>query len=276
VSAEGWRERPEAEVIAEVAREGVAETYPIDPEILHAALLPYPGARVEILDLEKHRARPTRARGTYRPATVKALIDYVGAHYDEAATTVWVDREGPAVRVILDDHAGSPGWRDHQAVLTLERTPEWQHWRRHDGTMLPQQQFAEHLEDGIREIVLPDAATMLEVAQSIQGTTGVEFKAGQRLQSGEVALQYVETTDARAGRKGDLEIPAEFTLEVAPFYGEAAQPVNARLRYRIAQGGVQLGYRLERPVEVELTALRGIADRLAEPFARVYMGRPAE
>lgn len=132
----------------------------------------------------------------------------------------------------------------------------------------------------VYSLVLPANAQQhtldLEIAQSVQGKTKADWKTARRLDNGEVSFAYQEEIQASAGRSGHLEIPATFTLAIAPFYGEQPYEISARLRYRIREGHLSIGYKLDRPHEVLLAVLGGIAVRLREQdgFANVYMGAP--
>jgi uncharacterized protein YfdQ (DUF2303 family) len=249
---------------------------------LYSVLVPA-GARHELVDvndlLERLELTPKRAKGTVAPQTVDDFARYVTRHDDTDRTTIWVDADGRAVTAVLNDHAGTTsdaGWGDHRAQLRLKLTPEWQRWASHDAAYLDQEAFAEHIELGLPEIVQPDAADMLEVAQHIEGTKSAEFKGGHRLQSGAVAIEYVETVAARAGAKGDLEIPARFKLAIAPFLGEQPVELWARFRYRIRGDKLVLGYLLERPEDVIRQSVDDIAQRLVATFGeqRVFVGTP--
>ena len=268
----------EAEVVADLARQA-GEPCAVDPNGGHV-LVVEDHQHVEEIDFERFLPTPRRTTGVYTPADANSFIDYVGRHVDATHTTIWVDQIGCKVAAIINDNGQrdgdtqSPGWGDHRAELALVRTPEWTHWLSHDGAWLGQETFAEHLQDGIMEIREPDAATMLEIAQSISGKTSADWKAATRLDNGAVGFSYIEEVQASAGKSGTLEIPSEFILGVAPFYGEQPFEVRARLRYRVRQGSLTIGYRIERPTEVELQVLRGIASRLREDagFAQVFMG----
>ncbi len=257
---------------------GVALAHPaeLDPAELYLSVLPA-GGRSELLDLERYLSAPRRARGTVTVQTLEALGLYVERHDDPDATTIWVDIDGAKVVAVLDDHpAGQALWGEHRAVLALKQTPEWLHWRKNDRKLLAQADFAEHIEDGLLEIVDPDGATMLEVAQSIQGTTSANFKSTRRLDNGQIGAMYDEENTATAGRSGELAVPTQFTLAVAPFVGESPYRLTARLRWRIRSGDLLLGYSLDRPHAVELDALYGVAQKLRERFTdrRVFYGAP--
>lgn len=267
----------EAGVVAELAFESLRFPEPVDPSDIRVVVLRDAEGceHVEVVDLEDKLEEPRRKLGVFRPADVASFVDYTKNHHDDNDSTVWIERESATITAILNDHSEAhAGWGDHQAVLVLERTPEWKHWKDGDGKWFSQADFAEHVQHGIGEIVVPEPATMLEIAQSLEGKVEANWQAARRLDNGEVGFRYTETVTAGAGREGSLEIPAGFTLEVIPFYGEDRYPVAARLRYRVREGVLTIGYQLVQPHEVELSVLHQVQTRLTETFPRVYMGKP--
>lgn len=247
----------------------------LDEASLYSVLVPA-GARHELVDTEKYLPAPLRARGTYRPATVEAFIDYAKRHADEEQTTIWVHPTAGKVRAVLDDNApDGPARREHTAALDLLIAPEWTHWLSKDGRLGSQEEFAEHLEDGIAQIVEPAAADMLEIAQSFHASQSASIRSATRLQSGQVSVVYDEEIKASAGQSGQMEIPTEFELAIPPFVGEEPYAVTARLRYRLNSGQLRIGYRLEQPDAVVRDALSKIAEKLEGEFEHVYMGEPA-
>lgn len=274
----------EADAVARIARESI-QMMPMDLTVPQYALAPEGTTEIMIdptIYLPDFTESPRRATGTYEPATVAAFIDFVKTHADPAATTIWVPVTRGPIIAVLNDHASDetspvtvPGWGDHRAFLQLTTTPEWEHWLKLHGQMVEQEEFAEHIEEGLEEVVLPDGADLLEVAQSIQASFGGRFKKSHRLQDGRVQMEYTEEVDASAGETGHLTIPREILLAIAPFAGEDAYRIPARFRYRINGGKLALGYKLDRPELVLRDAFQGIAERLKEQFPRVYVGEPA-
>lgn len=264
----------EAATIVETALAS-AELKPVaDVDKPHIAVVPE-GASAVVLDLDRFRNldRPHRKQGTFKPATVSSFIDLVEDQADPH-TTVWVHPTSGKVVAVLNDHDEDPAYGDYRAELALTATDEWLHWSRLDGQLVDQEKFAEHLEDGVKELVDPDAATMLEIAQSIHANTNAQFRSARRLSDGQVRVQFDETIDAAAGESGQLEIPTEFSLAIAPFIGEDPYRVNARLRYRASGGKLTIGYKLERPGDVVRDALDKIAEKLGERFPRTFIGEP--
>jgi uncharacterized protein YfdQ (DUF2303 family) len=245
------------------------------------ATVPWGGEQV-VFDPERYEATPRARRGPFTVYDVDSLVAYTKRHADPAATATWVDMTSNAIVSVLNDHgttdeAGAdPRWGDHQAVMPLKTTPEWDHWTKHDGDLVGQEAFAEHIEDGVREIVTPDAASMLEIAQTFHAHTDAQFRQATRLASGQVNLRYDEETTARAGTNGEMEVPSVFTLGISPFLGEQPYEVTARLRFRVSGGTLRIGYKLDRPEQILRDAMLAIAERLrGELDTPVFIGRPA-
>jgi uncharacterized protein YfdQ (DUF2303 family) len=231
---------------------------------------------VELRDLEQYADVPRRKRGVYRPATVDAFVAYAKEHELEDATTMWVHPDQPRILAIFDDlSAGAPAWREHQALLELGFTDEWKRWAKLDDQLVDQQAFAEHIEESQLDIVKPDAAVVLEIAESFQASVSGSFKQAQRLANGQVHFEWVENVDAKAGDRGEIEIPKQLELSIRPFLGEEPVALTALLRYRVRDGQLKIGYKLVRPADVIRFALDVIRERLADEFPRVYLGQPA-
>lgn len=225
------------------------------------------GWRSEEFDFERYTANPRRSKGTVRVNTAESFV--IAVHDrdapDKPAPTIYADPERHGLIAILNDDRGSDtGWRDYRVELALRNTQEWGHWLSHDGQLLSQEKFAQHMEDGIPELRNPPAADVLDLAQTFHATTAARFKSGRRLASGETQFVYEEEIDAKAGTAGTLAIPSELELELAPFYGSALVPVKAHFRYRLNRdAGLQLGYKIVRPHEVEDAAFATIRDEVA-------------
>lgn len=209
------------------------------------------------------KTAPRRSAGTVHihdaESFIEAIVHRVGNDSALELVTVYADADTCAlVAVLNDDQPGDPGWRDYRVSLKLTPTEEWAAWK--DGQNLgTQQRFAERIEEGLREIVDPSGAEMLELAQTLHVNVGVKCKSGLRLANGETQFTYEEDVQATAGKAGNVVIPNEFTLGVAPFIGTPAYEVKARLRFKPPRGSeLQIGYILDRPEAVERAAFADI------------------
>lgn len=196
-------------------------------------------------------AGPARKTGGYTLRTAESFVDYVTRHGRDG-TEVYADVEQRAVLAIINGHLAGPyaGYQDHRATLKLRHTTAWNEWIKLNGKLLAQEPFAEHIETRQGEVIEPDGATLLEIASTFKATKTAEFESAKRLSDGQTVLAYRETVQSAAGKKGDLAIPETFTLALAPFEGTAPFKITARLRSRVQDGHLALGYILDRPDEV--------------------------
>lgn len=246
-------ERVENDVVASLAREA---SQPV--EIERGLYLLHNGQTIDVRkDLEKAGPQPYRKTGTYALTDVHSLLEYLAKHA-LGETELWGNATRSEVRAVINAHMGTrgdgiedyAGWSDHTATLTLPTTPDWKEWTARDGKLMEQTEFAEFIEDHLPNFVTPTGADMLELAQTFQATTKVDFDSSQRLKSGETQLTYVENTTAAAGKKGSLAIPDTFDIAVQVHERGPAYKVGARFRYRITNGDLRLAYRLIRPRDV--------------------------
>lgn len=277
----------DAQAVIDVAT-AATDPHVIDPNQEQVVYVAAPaGADVVRLEVEKFATSPRRKTGIAFVHDVESFVALVREQYDQAETTVWVDVDGRLVTAVLNDHGDAPAWGDHRVALRLQPTDEWKRWTAHDGELRSQADLAELFEEGQLDIVSPPAARMLEVAQSIHATGQTNFRSKIDLHDGSVKFTYDDEVRTTAGAKGEIEIPREFALQLRPFIGERPYKVNALLRWRIRNGALAIGYKLERPDDVLRDAVDAIARRLRstdaatgeEPagagFSRVYLGVPA-
>lgn len=218
----------------------------------------------------------TRKTGVTTVRDAASFLTYYAKHRGDA-TEVYSDVEKLAVTAVLDAHsAEEPGFGEHRLVLFLRLTKAWTEWLALDGKFVDQDRFANFLEDQLPYLETPDAATMLEIAQSIKATTKAEFQSSSRLQSGERKFVFTEETKASAGGKGDLTIPETFIIAVPPFEGADAYRMTARFKYRLDRGQLALGFKLEQPEERMKAAFTDVLKAIAEGIdTSILNGTPA-
>lgn len=267
----------EAATIADLTRAALTPT-PFTAEPGRTGVLVHAeGTSLHHYDYEHLLDAPRRARGTVHVHDAQSLVTYVRKHatdnpppvdanHDRALAVralrpntethrhaLYADVDTPAVTAVLNGHGpdSEPGWGDHRAVLTLRWAPEWCHWADKDRQWLDQTEFAEHLEEGMGEIREPTAGDMMEIAQTMQANTTVQWRSQRFLGNGQVQFTYHETVDARAGSDGTLEIPQRFTLGLIVFDGQTeGYRLDARFQFRRPDGRLKVRYLLTRPHDV--------------------------
>lgn len=229
---------------------------------------------VEVVKGREPLAAPRRKTGAVQLLDAASFAAYVNKHHEEDHTELYADPRRPGVVAVLNGHAAfadATGYGDHRAHLILQPTPAWQRWAQHDGKLLNQVQFAEHIEASLPDIVNPPGADMLELAETFQAHTKVQFVSSTHLGSGQRQLTYREEVEAGAGSRGDIVIPKEFELGLAPYEGSGLYKVTARLRYRIGDGRLQLGYILDRPEDVQRAAFDDVLKTVQEETGRTAL-----
>lgn len=274
----------EAGAVARLATQAV-EPQPLTDDVVALA---DGGGKVRVVDLEEYRDHPRRATATrlvYDAASFAAYLD----RHEEGACEVYADQKAAEITAILDSHRTfQAGWQGHRITLKLTTSPAWDAWRALDGKLLPQTEFAEHIELQASDVRDPAPADLLDLAQTFEATKSVDYESSERLADGQVRLRYVEKVEAKAGQRGDLTIPTVIKLAVRPYIGAPLYSVTARFRYRIGSDrSLKLGYVLERPQLILDLAFEDIvallrtgrgetsAEREVIPVrAPIYLGRP--
>lgn len=256
----------ENQVIADLAKEAAQrEVFTIVPGEKLGLVV---GGDLREFDIEDYEPTPRRQTGKVTLTDQDSFVLYVNRHRDDHRTTLWTNVDNGTVTGVINDHCmdgGDAGWGDHRATLQLKLTEDWRFWIGQDNQMISQVAFAEHLEQGARNVVTPAAADMLEIAQTFHAKRNVAFKSSSRLKSGEIGLQYETTDQATAGIKGTMEIPDLFTLRLQPFDGGPEYDnITARFRYRIVDGVLFLGYQIDRPDLVKRAAFNDITAKVSE------------
>lgn len=252
----------------------------VEPHLVAAGLyLTHTGEVIDLRDaLEEKRSNPDRKTGKRTVTDVDSLVSYLAKH-GLPETELWGNADPSTIKAVINAHEpaeggegsdanGIAGWGDHTVTLDLKASKDWLEWVKHDGRLMGQTDFAEFIEDHLPNFVTPSGADMLELAQTFQATTRVDFDSSQRLKSGETQVTYKESTDATAGKKGSIAIPDTFTIGLQVYEHGDAYRVDARFRYRLNGGQLALGYRLTRPRDVLLAAFDEVVAKVTEETGR--------
>ena len=272
-----------ARVVEQLTREAVAPLE-IEPGLYLAPDAETGSHVIDVRDQIQHtKGHPLRKTGDVTLTQHDSFTAYLAKHA-LPETELWADIDKDRVVAVINAHGpasgdpddeGTAGWGDHRATLQLVTTPDWRAWVDNDGKLMAQVDFAEFVEQHLPNFVRPTAADMLELAQTIKGSTKVSWEAGKRVKSGETTLEYREDVSATAGKKGSVEIPDTIDLALQVYEAGAAYRVTARFRYRMSAGGLTLGYVLERAADVKRDAFSGVVNTVASDSGRdVWHGTP--
>lgn len=209
-------------------------------------------ANMASVDLERGLSAPMRPRGIVQVFDAVSFNELLTANDKAGDTTIYINRDAtaPAIVAVLNGNGETgPGWGDFRAEIVFRFTPQWKRWTAIDGKMMGQTAFAEFVEDNMADIMKPPGAAMLEIAQYLSATRSVDFKSAIRLSSGQIQFQNLESIDAKVGA-GQVAIPETITLGIAPVFGLPPFKIEVRFRYRIVDGKLALGIKLQRVEDI--------------------------
>jgi uncharacterized protein YfdQ (DUF2303 family) len=208
-------------------------------------------AGYNLVPIAEYLDRPARVQQTvtlHQPASFSA---YVNA-FKDADTLITADLQAKSLTAILDYHkagADEPRWGSHKAVYECRHTVEWNTWMAINKKPFDQADLAQFIEDNLPDIATPAGAVILEMTKTLEVKKNVEFSSAVRLDNGQVQAIYVEDVKGTS-EKGSLQLVDRFTLALAPFEGSPKYALEARLRYRLADGQLMLWLDLVRPHKV--------------------------
>lgn len=216
-------------------------------------------------DLEGLLPAPKRVKQTVQFRTVESFIQY-SKKWMTKASMFWADisLQNVVFGACYDYHdLSSPSWCSHNARYDVVLSEEWKAWLAYNNKAISQEKFAEFLEDRAGEVVTPDAATMREIAYTLEAKKSVTFRSGVRLDNGDQQITFEEDTKSKAGKDGTLEIPRYFTVEIPVFYQGEKQIFPIKLSYRIGGAGeLTFTYSIERTDKIIDLAARDTAKKL--------------
>ncbi len=245
----------ENQTLAEYAQQAAAPA-PVEPGSL--IVIADGDGSVKVVDTDEYAAHPRRAKSTRTVNDAASFVAYLAKH-GLANSEVWADTVNSTVVGVIDAHTdaseatvASPqaGWESHKVNLKLEKSKPWLAWEQSDGVMMAQLDFAEFIDLRAIDVRTPAPAELIELAQHFQAKRNLDYESSERMSDGQTQLTYKETTTAKAGTKGHIEIPDTLQLVLKPYIGGPAYFVTARFRYRLVGAVLQLGYVLERPQEI--------------------------
>jgi hypothetical protein len=257
----------------------------IEPQLLAAGRI-YAirtASGIKTIDLTDDRALRSYGMNRLHPVSSYAFHDIVG--FCDYANGIlkdpsslrgnalcMADEARLTIRLIFD--AQPDQWADVYADLKLQKSPEAERWIANSGKYQSQQDFAEFCELNLDSFVDPPAASILEIAQTFQAKTTVDFASAVRLSNGAIKLKREEQITATAGERSDLTIPEKIRVAFPLFKYDKNYQVHARLRYRMSEGAVKLSVLLVDPDLAIEHAFRQVVSKVSSLLEMpIFYGR---
>lgn len=265
------------ELMVEAIKIGKVMADPKDVGGIKFAVIPadHKVESLEKLQFTDYAPRPHRMKGSVVVHNVESFLDYWKLYSDEDSA-VFGNRDNNALLACMDYHeaeGGDPRWKQHWCTLDLKLSEEWKIWNEKNGAKLSQADMATFIEDNAPDVVRPDAATMMEVARTLEAKQSADFDSAIRLDNGQTQFTYKEEIKGSFGT-GKLPIPEAFAISIPVYEGQPRIEILARLRYRIVQGKLTLWYDLLRPKMHHRDAFLAVLAQVKETCGRVFIGKP--
>lgn len=205
---------------------------------------------------------PSRIRQGVTLQTTDSLVDYVN-RYRGDDTVLFADIASNSIAAIIDYHGKAAANVDHRAVMALPFSEEWKTWTGINGRMMSQLEFARFLEENSADIAAPSGADLLEACRDLQAVRKVNFTKAVRTATDNENFEWVDETTATS-KKGDVEIPSKFRLNLPVYFDGERTNLDAFLRWRLDDGNLTLGIALHRAEHVRQAVFRQIVVNASE------------
>ena len=237
-------------------RSAVAASVNFEPtETGQFAVVPE-GFRVE--GLEGFQRTPNRHRADHRFVAVSSLAEYIN-RFATPHTLITADYTAAKISAVIDgDAPDTPSHRDHKARFEAQLSDKIKAWLALSGKPLGQVQFGLFLEDRAVDVIVPEAADVMEMVMKFDATKKVSFKSSTRLHDGSRQFQYVEENDTRGG----VTLPDHFIILTPIYRGMEPERVKFMVRYRIEDGSLRFQVDMHDKDEVLRRAFERCVDAL--------------
>lgn len=231
----------------------------------------------KLIDLERFSQFPSRTRKTVDLTTAKSFYNYVDRFKKKGSVAFvtpnldTVNANSTIATVVFDyDDPELPQWGTHKANLKARPSLPYALLQQLHDKFYAQPDFAKMLKKLARFATAPDAATMLEIAQSLSLTSSGEFEHLEDDVSGSVKLNYSVAVSAKANsasQKKALDVPEHFEFQMPVMEGGDPQTISCEFRYRVpasAESKLALGISIVDKEYIEKDALDAVALGIVE------------
>lgn len=236
----------EAEIIGSFAQQAICPTRFSEKGIPMVAV----AKGITLHSLERLNDHPSRTKAYVILTTLADHIAYIKAQRDEIGgqnAVLFADRHQLRFHTILDYHdRETANWLDHSINTQLALSKQLQTWITKAGVWMPQEQFAEFLDENLGDIQEPTPATVLDFVECLQCTRKESFRSALNQTTGEVQFVWekANATDERTS------IVRDFTLGIPVWHRGEPFAIKARLQHRIKESengkaGVNFRFKLE-------------------------------
>lgn len=197
----------------------------------------------------------------------KSFIDYL-IQFKSPTAVCRASLGQNSIVAVLDYHGRArtgealgavPGRGKHMVTLHCPFDADYAKWRVRFGKLLDQKSVIEFIEEMIHTIGAPPAAELLEALGDIEIERVVKFKSARNDKNGNISFGY-EEKDGETSRSGQYSLPDHIVIVVPIFQGGNPIQLTAKLRFRMKDGDLTLGFAVPGIENIEREAFRSIGE----------------
>ncbi len=161
----------------------------------------------------------------------------------------------------------------HGVHIARFAPPYSEQWKRWTGAKpMNQPQFAEFIEDNRKDIVVPEAAALMDVVSKFRAKKTQEYDAVVYQSNGDLTLSFSEKTEHAGGGK-QIVVPQELKLGIPVYFKTDNYEIPVFLRYRLKEAALTFEVKVDRGDYVEQAAFDTIAAKIAKATGiEIYIG----
>lgn len=212
---------------------------------------------------------PDHIRQTVTLNDLDSFTAYV-SRFQRPETVILASGEPAEFMAVFDYHRGAkddggvPGRVAHIALYPCPHSLEWKTWMGSNGKPLNQAAFVEFVDANSADVISPDSASLLELAQNFEMSSTVSFQSDIKRTTGGKVLRFVEDSQmGRSGSGGEMKVPDELSLSLPVFDGGKVFDLKARMEFRVTCGKLSIAYHLRRPHDALRSALLDLRKDIA-------------
>lgn len=227
-------------------------------------------AGMSVRSIKEFLPPPDRVKQKVELLSVDSFCDYL-ERYAAENSLIFANEPSAQYDCVIDYHPGkksidapsSRGHADHVVAYTCPQSDPWKLWNSLNGQMFGQVDFAEFVEQNLKDIVSPSGGDLMQVALELRVHKTASFQNDIRLDNGQVQLRYEEEIRGETKQK-DLIIPTELKLALPVFVDGPRYELSARFRYSMTDGKLKMGFQLIRPKDVYNAAVKEVTKAIVD------------
>lgn len=219
-------------------------------------------------DLTRFLEAPKRCKEQPEFSDVRGFDEYIEKH--GKPKNLWLDERNFTFTAIFNASGenGYPGFGDHRAILKLQKSSEWEKWKKANSTAMSPSAFAEFLENNIAYVGDEEfpASKLLDMCRRLRVSVKGDMSVDELDVDGTRELIASASMKVKGETRDGLKIPfPEFMpINLRVFQNMERYTFRTRLRWRCDAGKVTFLFDLQNVDLIEEEALNAVLNSVSD------------